>query len=289
MVKKAVKKIVKKAVSVMEITRDEVVADRLKRPSMDSLREILQFQEVPACIDPFHELIAEAAVLHPSDRGNRHANELAKWQWCWSQLTEQAFSTSQELLSYKTFIEQCYEIEQTTGTSPCPCPPAIKILIERLQAITCALAYVEGKLSEEEVYNERNAECFVAADAWHDDYEKWLKDCDTVQSKHKVEIEKMVHGIKAIAQNSLCPPEVQTYAERLLAICDVSSHPPEEMLLKEMNLVRILDNLGWTELTRLRFEKKGISNPKNERVRNDARNMQNQIESLQKRLPGKEK
>jgi len=277
----AKKKVVKKT-TIPKITREDVVVDRLKRPSMSRLREVLQFQKVPASIDAFPELIAEANKLYLSDQGNRHVAELAKWQWCWSRLNEQAFSTSQELLSYKTFIEQCHKIEQTTGAPPCPCPPEIQKLEERIQAIICALAYVSKKLSEEEKYNERNANCFLAADAWY-------KDCVTAQSERKVQIEKLVHDINTIAKIPLCPPEVQTCAERLQTISDAPPHTSEEMLLKELNLIDILDKLGWTKLTRARFAKKGIKNPAKERVRNDARNMQNQIESLRKQLSDKEK
>ena len=279
--KKTTKKSIKTAVSFEDIIWDEVVVDRLKRPSMALVREVLRFQKVPPCIDAFPELIAEADQLHPADNRNRHVAELAKWQWCWSQLTEQIFSMSQNVQSYKTLVKQNIEISLTTGVPPAP-PPELKVLTDRFRATLGALAYVAEKLWEEETYNERNADCFLAADAWYGDYEKMLPE-------RKILIEKLVHDINKIAQAPLCPPEVQTYAEQLQAINNTPSHASEAMLLNELNLIHILNNLGWAELTRLRFERKGTKNPKKERVRKDSRNMQNQIKSLRKRLSDEEK
>jgi len=89
MAKKAVKKATKKAMPVAKIPRDEMVVNRLARPSMVLVREVLRFQKVPACIDAFPDLIEEANKMHPSDQGNRHATEFAKWQYCGDRRSEE--------------------------------------------------------------------------------------------------------------------------------------------------------------------------------------------------------
>ena len=171
--------------------------------------------------------------------------------------------------------------------TPPPCPPELQKLVEKMRAIICALAYVAEKVSEEEKYNERNAKCFLAADAWHDDYEK-------AQTEQESLIKELISEINTMTWNhpSPSPSELQTFKNKFQKLCNVlsladASH--KETLLKELNLICILKDIGWAELSRIRFKKQGINQYKKEDVIPDSRNMKNQIESLQKRLSAKEK
>lgn len=295
--KKAVKKTTKKAMSVTETPRDEVIVDRLARPSMALVREVLRFQGVPACIDPFPELIAEVNKLYPPDQGNRHATELAKWQYCWTRLIEEAFLTSLELKTFETFIEQSYEITITTGAPPCACPPELQTLMDRLQEIISALAYVAEKLAEEEAYNERNANCFLAAEAWHADYEEAQTELDSLVKELINDIifqRTHTHNLGALADVHVSPnpSDLRKFRNKFQKLCDLLSLADEshkETLIKELNLISILKNFGWADLSRIRFKKQGIVTYTKEDVKRDSRNMKNQVESLRKHLSAKEK
>jgi len=194
---------------------------------------------------------------------------------------------SQELLAYQTFIAECHQTTKTTGEEP-PCPPELHEILERLHSLRCALAYVDERVLEMEVYNERNANCFLAADAWHDAFEKNGADMGNL-------INRLSDTISKLSRLPDFPPEMQRELEdkiqelRRSQLYDTQTYGSGKtlkgtLLLKYLNLVHIVKGLGWMALAKVSLSKQGYTKYEHSEARTEARNIENNIPKLQKEL-----